>query len=155
MAGDVWLALTSLGGVALGGGLSFVVQYATQRSAERAEERRQTVALSESRRAERLTQLQTFIEVAAEAERCAFTRPDGWADTDAWPVRTQDVMNRLWVAERMMRILFPLPVHDAALAYFLDLNRVVWEGLPDGESVRDYLEAHRRDFLDTARTAVG
>lgn len=64
-------------------------------------------------------------------------------------------MNRLWVAERMIQLLFPLPVRDAARAYFLDLNRVVWHGLPDGKSVRDYLEDNRLAFLDTARTAVG
>lgn len=63
-------------------------------------------------------------------------------------------MNRLWVSERMIRLLFPLPVHDAARAYFLDLNQVVWQGLADGESVRDYLEGNRLAFLDAARTAV-
>ncbi|UYQ66806.1 hypothetical protein [Streptomyces peucetius] len=52
----------------------------------------------------------------------------------AWYLTTQDVMNRLWVAERLVRIQFPLPVHEAARAYFLDLNRTVWEGLPDGEN---------------------
>jgi hypothetical protein len=64
-------------------------------------------------------------------------------------------MNRLWVAERLIRIQFPLSVYDAARAYFLDLNRTVWEGLPDGESVRDYLEGNRFAFLDAARAAMG
>ncbi|MEH0842834.1 hypothetical protein V6U81_10640 [Micromonospora sp. CPCC 205711] len=58
------------------------------------------------------------------------------------------------MAERMIRLMFPLPVHAAARAYFLDLNLVVWEGLPDGESVRDYLEDNRLAFLDAARAAV-
>ena len=48
-------------------------------------------------------------------------------------------MYRLWVADRLIRIQSPLPVHDAAHAHFLDLNRTVWHGLPDGERVRDYL----------------
>ncbi|MEU7925762.1 hypothetical protein [Micromonospora sp. NPDC049801] len=154
MPSDVWVSLTSLGGVALGGGLSFWVQRMTQRSAERAEERRQAMALGESRRTERLAQLQSFIEVTAEAERCAFTRPFSWQDGDEWQVQTQAIMNRVWVAERMIRLTFPLPVHTAARAYFLDLNRAVWEVLPDGQSVRDYLEDHRLAFLDAARTAV-
>jgi hypothetical protein len=64
-------------------------------------------------------------------------------------------MNRLWVAERLIRIQFPLPVHDAARTYFLDLNQTVWEGLPDGESVRDYLEDNRLAFLDAARVVMG
>ncbi|GGV72322.1 hypothetical protein GCM10010277_85040 [Streptomyces longisporoflavus] len=54
----------------------------------------------------------------------------------------------MWVTERLIRIQFPLPVHEAARAYFLDLNRAVWEGLPDGESVRDRLENNRLAFLD-------
>ncbi|CAL9635443.1 hypothetical protein SUDANB60_06181 [Streptomyces sp. enrichment culture] len=111
--------------------------------------------MSEARRAERLALLERFIEVTAEAERSAFSRPSEWEDTDAWFLKTQDVMNRLWVAERLIRIQFPLPVHDAARAYFLDLNRTVWEGLPDGESVRNYLENNRLAFLDAARAVMG
>jgi hypothetical protein len=45
----------------------------------------------------------------------ALTRPTGeWDETHPGHITTQDVMNRLWVAERLIRILFPLPVHDAA-----------------------------------------
>ncbi|MFD0069120.1 hypothetical protein ACFVJ9_50455, partial [Streptomyces sp. NPDC127574] len=68
---------------------------------------------------------------------------------------TQDSMNRLWVAERLLRIQFPLPVHDAARKDCRDLNRTVWEGLPEGESVRDYLEDNRLAFLDAARAVMG
>ncbi len=64
-------------------------------------------------------------------------------------------MNGLWVAERLIRIRFPLPVHDAARAYFLDLNGAVGEGLPDGESVRGPLEDNRPAFLDAARAVMG
>lgn len=92
--------------------------------------------------------------MAAEAERSAFTRPSEWDDTHDWYLTTQGVMNRLWVAERLIRIQFPLPVHDAARAYFLDLNRTVWEGLPAEESVRDYLEGNRLVFLDAAREVM-
>jgi hypothetical protein len=155
MSGQVWVSLISLGGVVLGGLLSYLVQHKTQLSAERAEQQRQQDALSEARRAERLALLERFVEVTAEAERSAFSRPSEWEDTDAWFLKTQDVMNRLWVAERLIRMQFPLPVHDAARAYFLDLNRTVWEGLPDGESVRDYLENNRLAFLDAARAVMG
>lgn len=154
MVGEVWISLTSLGGVAIGGALSFFVQQSTQRSAERIERQRQQSALSEARRADRLARLERFVEVAAEAERCAFSRPAHWEESDPWNVKAQAVMNRLWVSERLIRLLFPLSVHDAARAYFLDLNKVVWQGPPDGESVRDYLEANRLAFLDAARTAI-
>ncbi|MFI8487418.1 hypothetical protein [Streptomyces rubrogriseus] len=154
MSGQVWVSLISLGGVVLGGSLSYLVQHRTQLSAERAEQQRQKTALSEARRGERLALLERFVEVGAEAERSAFSRPSEWEDTDDWFLTTRDVMNKLWVAERLIRIQFPLPVHDAARAYFLDLNRTVWEGLPDGESVRDYLEDNRLAFLDAARAVM-
>lgn len=153
MAGEIWVSVTSLGGVVLGGGLSFLVQRTTQRSAERAEERRQRIALLEARRAERVELLERFVGVAAEAERSAFNRPTEGEDAE-WNAGAQDVMGRLWVAERMIRLHFPLSVHAAARTYFLDLNRVVWQGLPDGASVRDYLEDHRLAFLDTARAEI-
>ncbi|QLQ35591.1 hypothetical protein [Micromonospora robiginosa] len=66
--------VTSLGGVAIGGGLCYPVQHSTQRQAARTEQRRQALALAESRRAERLALLERFVGVAADAERCAFTR---------------------------------------------------------------------------------
>lgn len=155
MSGQVWVSLISLGGVVLGGVLSYLVQHRTQRSAERTEQQRQQIALSETRRAERLALLERFIEVSAEAERCAYARPSEWEDTDAWYLTTRDVMYRFWVADRLIRIQFPAPVHEAAHDHFLDLNRTVWEGLPDGESVRDYLEGNRSAFLDTARAVMG
>ncbi|MET7731523.1 hypothetical protein ABZT02_09150 [Streptomyces sp. NPDC005402] len=154
MSGQVWVSLISLGGVALGGVLSYLVQHRTQ-SAERAEWQRRQLAVSEARRAERLALLERFIEVGAEAERAAFSRPADHDHTDPWYLTASDAMNRLWVAERLIRIQFPLPVHEAARAYFLDLNRTVWEGLPEGESVRDHLEANRLAFLDAARGAMG
>ncbi|MET7688408.1 hypothetical protein ABZT06_10575 [Streptomyces sp. NPDC005483] len=155
MSGQVWVSLISLGGVALGGVLSYLVQHRTQQSADRAERQRRQLAVSEARRAERLALLERFIEVGAEAERAAFSRPTDHDRTDPWYLTTSDAMNRLWVAERLIRVQFPLPVHEAARAYFLDLNRTVWEGLPEGESVRDYLEANRLAFLDAARGAMG
>ncbi|WP_405651905.1 hypothetical protein [Streptomyces sp. RK9] len=155
MAGQVWVSLISLGGVVLGGVLSYLVQHRTQQSADRAEQQRQRLSLSETRRAERLALLERFVEVSAEAERCAYTRPAEWEDTDDWYLTTRDVMYRLWVADRLLRIQFPQPVHDTAHAHFLDLNRTVWHGLPDGGSVRDFLEGNRSAFLDAAREVMG
>ncbi|MFB8754388.1 hypothetical protein [Streptomyces nigra] len=155
MSGEVWVSLISLGGVVLGGSLSYLVQHRTQLSAERAEQQRQRIALSEARRGERLALLERFIEVSAEAERCAYTRPPEWDETHTWYLTTRDIMGRFWVADRLIRVQFPLPVHDAAHAHFLDLNRAVWEGLPEGESVRDFLEDRRLAFLDAARGVMG
>ncbi|WP_343447567.1 hypothetical protein [Micromonospora schwarzwaldensis] len=155
MAVEVWAAVTSLGGVAIGGGLSYLVQHSTQRMAARTEERKQDLARAEARRAERLALVERFVTVGADAERCAFTRPDWWEDGEEWPTQTQSVMNQFWVAERMIRLLFPIPVHDAARAYFLVLNGAVWEGVPDGQDARDLFEQPRLAFLDPVREALG
>ncbi|CAM5343302.1 hypothetical protein GCM10010220_30600 [Streptomyces parvulus] len=64
MSGQVWVSLISLGGVVLGGSLSYPVQRRTRLSAERAEQQWQKTALSEARRGERLALLERFIEVA-------------------------------------------------------------------------------------------
>ncbi|MBJ6636990.1 hypothetical protein H4K36_01695 [Streptomyces sp. DHE7-1] len=154
MSGQVWVSLISLGGVVLGGALSYLVQHRTQLSAERAEQRRQRISLSKGQARGTAGVAGAVHRSGAEAERCAFSRPSEWDDTHDWFRTTRDVMNRLWVAERLIRIQFPLTVHDAARAYFLDLNRTVWEGLPDGESVRDYLEDNRLAFLDAARAVM-
>ncbi|GIE48799.1 hypothetical protein Ani05nite_23330 [Amorphoplanes nipponensis] len=155
MAADTWTALTSLAGVTLGGGLSFLVQRSTQRTVARTEQRKLEVTRADARRAERLALLERFIGAAAEAERQAFGRPpDPFDPEGAWAVAAQAVMDRLWVAERMVRVLFPLPVHDAARVYFLVLNGAVWQGVPAGESARDLLEGPRLAFLDEARAAL-
>jgi hypothetical protein len=154
LADEVWISLTSLGGVVVGGLLSYLIQARTQRSAELAEQRRERTALAETRRAERIARLERFVEVAARAERCAFTRPTVDLHTDQeWLTGTQAAMDSLWVAERMIRLQFPQRVHEAARAYFLDLNRVVWQGLESGD-VRDYLEHNRAAFLDAARAEI-
>lgn len=154
MADEVWVSLTSLGGVVVGGLLSYLIQARTQRTAELAEQRRERTALAETRRAERITRLERFVEVAARAERYAFTRPTVDLNTEPeWLTGAQAAMDSLWVAERMIRLQFPRRVHEAARAYFLDLNRVVWQGLASG-NVRDYLEHNRAEFLDAARAEI-
>jgi hypothetical protein len=48
MTGELMTTLTSLGGVALGGGLSYLVQNNTQRMSARTEQRKQDVTRTES-----------------------------------------------------------------------------------------------------------
>ncbi|MEU4880006.1 hypothetical protein OIE82_02580 [Streptomyces althioticus] len=67
-----------MGGVVLGGSLSYVVQHRTQLSAERAERQRQQITLSEARRGERPALLERFIEVSAKTERRVYNRPSEW-----------------------------------------------------------------------------
>lgn len=153
MAGELVTAITSLGGVVLGGSLSYLVQNNSQRMAERTERRGQELARAETRRAERLTHLERFIAVAAEAERVAFGRPAGWESGDPWHTATQNVMNRLWVAERMLQVLYPADVHTSARGYFERLNRAVWDGVPTLDELYE-LDELRGVFLTTVRSAL-
>ncbi|MGA5298488.1 hypothetical protein ACPCHT_01095 [Nucisporomicrobium flavum] len=155
MPGEIVTAVTSLGGVALGGGLSYLVQTNTQRMTARTEQRKQDAARAESRRAERLTHLERFIALAADAERIAFERPDDWVPGDAWSDATQAVMNRLWVAESMVQVLFQADVHAAARTYYFRINRAVWDGVPDVEALYPELDGLRDAFLAAAREGLG
>ncbi|MDP9795148.1 hypothetical protein J2S43_003660 [Catenuloplanes nepalensis] len=154
MAGEMLTAITSLGGVLLGGGLSYLVQHSTQRMSVRAEQRRQETERAEARRAERLTHLERFIAVAAEAERAAFERPGDWSAGDPWPTAAQDTMHRLWVAERMLQVLYPAEVHTAARVYFVRLNRAVWDGVASLDDLYAELDDLRGTFLTTARSIL-
>lgn len=154
MPGELLTAITSLGGVALGGGLSYLAQSSSHRTAERTEQRRQDTARAESRRAERLTHLERFIAVAAEAERISFNRPTSWESGDSWHTAAQDTMNRLWVAERMIQVLYPPPVHAAARPYFEHLNQAVWAGVPTLDALYADLDTLRGTFLTTVRATL-
>jgi hypothetical protein len=155
MAGEVATAITSLGGVALGGGLSYLVQRNSQRAAAGMERLKQETTRTEARRAERLTHLERFVSLAADAERVAFERPADWTETDPWAVKAQDVMNRLWVAERMVQVLFPPAVHVAARTYFFRINGAVWQGVPVLEDLYPELDELRDAFLGSVREALG
>jgi len=152
MAGEVLASVTSLFGVFLGGGLSFMVQRTTQRSAERVEVTRQTSARAAARRDERVAVIREFIAQAQAAERAAIHRPDNW-DPDEWYPAAQSSMDSLWVAERTIHVLCAPSLHAPARAYAEALNHVVWQertGIP----VWEYLEPSRLAFLNAARQGV-
>lgn len=151
MDGQVVTAITSLGGVMLGGGLSYLVQH----SAQRLSARQQDVARSETRRAERLAHLERFMTVAAEAERVAFDRPGDWTAGEPWPTTAHETMQRFWVAEYMLQVLYPAGVHAAGRAYFRKINRAVWDGVPSLDDLYVELEDLRDAFLDAARSTLG
>ena len=154
MDGQLVAAVTSLAGVVLGGGLSYLVQHAAQRMSERAERQRQEQARLEGRRAERLSHLEHFITVAAAADRVAFERPGDWTTGEPWPTTAQETMQRLWVAESMLQVLYPADVHAAARAYVRRLNAAVWQGVPSLEDLYPELDELRDAFLAAARGAL-
>lgn len=146
MQTQVWVSIVSLVGVALGGGLSYLVQASVQRRSDRNDQRRQAREQAEARRVEQLELLREFIRVAQRAERAAEDR-DG---TPAWKVSALDVVDELWVGERMIHILFASNLHDLARAYVRALDHVLWQQ-PEDVSMWDYLKGPKVAFLAAAR----
>jgi hypothetical protein len=143
---QVWVSILSLIGVVLGGGLSYLVQASVQRRSDRGDQRRRADERAEARRVERLELLRQFIRVAQQAERAAEDR-DG---TPAWKMSALDIVDELWVCERMIHVLFATPLHDLARAYVRALDHVLWQE-PEGVSMWDYLQGPKVAFLAAAR----
>ncbi|MFD3701119.1 hypothetical protein ACFWUZ_34190 [Streptomyces sp. NPDC058646] len=153
MAMEVWAPIFSLAGVALGGGLTALSQRATQRSAERMEERRQAAATSEARRAEQMQAIKDFIACAQDAERAAYSRPEAWGDDEDWNSTASGVMTRLWIAERHLVLLSDADLHAPAHTYGRALNQAVWREISDVE-VNEHLEEHKSAFMAAARASL-
>jgi hypothetical protein len=97
-------------GVALGGALSLFAQ----RSVEESAGRRHIASLIEGRRAERLSHLVAFIEIAQEAERLAIAIHKHEAAGDATDERADAVLDRLWTRLRAVQLICPADVGEAA-----------------------------------------
>lgn len=149
MQAQIWASIASLIGVGLGGGLSYLAQLTTQRQAIRNEDRRQARELAEARRAEQLQLLREFVETAQRAERIAEDR----AATPQWFAGAKDVMDGLWIHERMIQMLFSPHLHQRARAYVKALNDVLWEE-PADVSIWEHLRAPKTAFLNAAHTEL-
>ncbi|MET8994639.1 hypothetical protein [Amycolatopsis sp. NPDC004169] len=147
---QVWLALLSLAGVLLGGGLSYLVQTSVQRRNERSEQRRLAAERAEKRREEQLDLLREFVRVAQQAERAAEDR----AEEPSWKSAALDVVDELWVCERMIHVLFSGRLHGLARAYVKALDHVLWQEPAEG-SLWDHLKGPKVAFLDAARDELG
>lgn len=141
----IWATITSLLGVVIGGALSLSSQRFTERSAAR----RQAVTVLEGRRAERLTRLVDFIQVAQEAERLATSLQ--WDDASDIEVteRKQTTTDRLWVSLRAVQILCSSEVSEAARALARRSDTVVWQG-PGDQSVSDFVRPTRMNLITVA-----
>ncbi|MGW4061016.1 hypothetical protein ACWEGE_22225 [Amycolatopsis sp. NPDC004747] len=144
---QVWLAILSLAGVVLGGGLSYLVQTTVQRRNERSERRRLAAERADKRREEQVDLLRQFIRVAQQAERAAEDREPTSPD---WNKAALDVVDELWVCERMIHVLFASALHGLARAYVKALDHVLWQEPADG-SLWDHLRGPKIAFLDAAR----
>jgi hypothetical protein len=150
MSVELYVSLTSLAGVLLGGTMSYAVQRSTQHSADRAEARRQNITLAEARYAERVDVIGRFLDCAQDAERVAFDRHVGGADGADWHRRAYAGMDHLYVAEKMIRILCSDLLHEAAHAFTNTLREAIGHELDDFD-VGSHLSADRANFLSAAR----
>lgn len=154
MAGELWASTFSLAGVALGGALTAFTQRAAQRSADRAEERRQSAATAEMRRAEQVEAIKEFLVCAQDAERAAYSRPEPWGDDEeGWMTRTQTVMTKLWTADRGVVLLCDPALEPPARAYGRALNQAVWREI-GGMEVNEHLEEQKNAFMIAARASL-
>jgi hypothetical protein len=150
MTPDLAAVLTSLSGVVLGGGLSFAIQRASHRWSLQTQSRFQELGISERRREGRVAYVERFVAAAQEAEKVAHNRWVDKANDDEIKVRADVALERVWIAEKMLRVLCPPSVYDPANAFAFRLHNVVEKG-PGEVSVRKYLQPTREVFLNSCR----
>jgi hypothetical protein len=150
VSGEFYLALTSLIGVLLGGGLSYAIQRATQRAAERVEAQRQRIAHAEARYAERVAIIDRFLFAVQDAERAAFDRHTAGATGPEWQRNADAAMDRLYVVEKMVRILGTDEFHEVAHV-FTNAIQDTLRREPGNFDVATHLMADRTRLLDAAR----
>jgi len=153
MAGDFWVPASSMIGVILGGGLTYLTQRATQRSAEITEERRRTSELQEARRAEQIQTLSDFIRFAYEAEGVAHSRPEQWSMGHDWYRSARPAMDGLRIAENRIKLICATSIHGPATEYSHALNQAVWRELDD-KTIAEFLEPFKVAFLAAARQSL-
>jgi hypothetical protein len=154
MTPELWTPIASMFGVVVGGSLAFVAQYATQRAAERAEERKRQVAMSETRRTEQVEALTEFIKVAHVAEGVAHSRPEAWHRGDEWYRAARPAMDELRISEKRVELLCHSHLQEPTAAYARALNEAVWNER-DLEPIGDRLEPFKAAYLAAARRGLG
>ncbi len=150
MVNTIWVAVTSLAGVVIGGMLSLFTQHVVSRSADR----RQAAAVMEGRRGERLAHLIAFIDTAQEAERLAVSRHRYRARGAVWNRRVDAALDQLWVRLRAVQLLCPGEVGEAAHALAWQVHTVLREGA-GGQPVAAFLHSSRENLIDRARADLG
>jgi hypothetical protein len=146
---EMVVAVTTLVGVVLGGSVSFIAQGLAQRSEERMDTRRRHETLMEARRAERVAIIDRYLVCAQEAERVTFDHHNGGATDDNWLRSAHIAMDRLWVAEKMVRVLCSSILHDATHVFTNALNDAVWREPGDFDAYT-FLAPSREDLLEAA-----
>ena len=142
----VWVTVTSLIGVVIGGALSRT----SQRFAERSASRRHAASMLEGRRGERLAYLMAFIQTAQEVERLAIKLHQHGASGDEFMERTEATLDQLWVNLRAVQIVCSHQVSEAARVLAGEAHTVVREG-PGDQKVTPCLRPSRMNLIIVAR----
>ena len=142
----MWAVIGSITGVALGGAVSFISQWITSR----AETRRHQENISEARRTERLTEIISYLKLIQQAEMIAVEKHDHRNSSAQLDLRTGQVVEAIWTAQRTLELLCEPEVSSAAH----DLSGVAHKIIVDGstlESVVWEIRPARRTFIDAVR----
>jgi hypothetical protein len=151
MRTEILVSVTSLIGVGLGGGLSYLGQLTAQRQAIR----HQANELADKRRTERLAVLREFIAAVQRAERTAGDKED----TEAWWSESEDAMDAVWIQRSMIKVMFGPSLGDLAQENARALNAAMnREFDPDDPEARwaftKGLARPRNAFLRAARAEL-
>jgi hypothetical protein len=71
--------------------------------------------------------LEKFLGYAQDAERPAADHHQHGADGAEWRNRADAIMDRVWVSEKMVRILCSSAMHDAAHVFANELYHAIWQ----------------------------
>jgi hypothetical protein len=92
-----------------------------------------------------------FLSSAEAAERLANDRHLYGAQGAEWQSSVNAAMGRVWVAEKMIRILCTPKLDEAAGAFTSALEGAIYQRSPGEIDIFDYLRTGRTCFLDAAR----
>lgn len=93
--------------------------------------------------------LDKFLVNAQDVERVAIDHHQHGVDGPEWRSRANTAMDRVWVSEKMVRILSS-EMHEAAHAFTNALHRTLWQKHHD-RAVGDVLASEREEFLQAAQ----
>ena len=164
MQSQEWIGLA---GVAVGGCLTYLTQFSTARLTSKNEDKRREDQRSEQRRQEQLDLLREFTGIAAQGARIAEHREfsNEWdeagewvaADRAEWRAEARSMVDRLFVAERMIQIQMSEDLHQRAWDYAIAVDKVLWRSRAEIEAegeLWEVLQQPARAFFAAAREAI-
>ncbi|SNT36863.1 hypothetical protein [Actinacidiphila glaucinigra] len=117
--------------------------------------------MAAARRTERPALLGEFTGLAQQGVRLAEQREGTGGDwetaaTAEWRAAALGLIDRTWVCERMIAVVFPADLYRRARAYGTAVDRVLWREYAHVEvSSHDRVRGPRPAFLEAARGQSG